>query len=96
MSSISPSVFFKIYNDDKYDDVHRHCSAQLSMFSMEKRYRNKIIIIIIITNIIIIMLLLFILHLDICLLVASLSCCRMFNSKRTKVHIERVCTSVSY
>ena len=28
--------------------VHWHCSAQLSMFSMEKRYRNKIIIIIII------------------------------------------------
>ena len=29
--------------------VHWHCSAQLSMFNMEKRYRNKIIIIIIIT-----------------------------------------------
>ena len=28
--------------------VHWHCSAQLSMFNMEKRYRNKIIIIIII------------------------------------------------
>ena len=27
--------------------VHWHCSAQLSMFNMEKRYRNKIIIIII-------------------------------------------------
>ena len=27
---------------------HLHCSAQLSMFNMEKRYRNKIIIIIII------------------------------------------------
>ena len=27
---------------------HLHCSAQLSMSSMEKRYRNKIIIIIII------------------------------------------------
>ena len=27
--------------------VHWHCSVQLSMFSMEKRYRNKIIIIII-------------------------------------------------
>ena len=27
---------------------HWHCSAQLSMFNMEKRYRNKIIIIIII------------------------------------------------
>ena len=26
--------------------VHWHCSAQLSMFNMEKRYRNKIIIII--------------------------------------------------
>ena len=25
--------------------VHWHCSAQLSMFNMEKRYRNKIIII---------------------------------------------------
>ena len=24
--------------------VHWHCSAQLSMFNMEKRYRNKIII----------------------------------------------------
>ena len=30
--------------------VHWHCSAQLSMFSMEKRYRNNIIIIIIIIN----------------------------------------------
>ena len=28
--------------------VHCHCSAQLSMFNMEKRYTNKIIIIIII------------------------------------------------
>ena len=28
--------------------VHWHCAAQLSMFNMEKRYRNKIIIIIII------------------------------------------------
>ena len=28
--------------------VHWHCSAQLSMFNMEKRYRNKITIIIII------------------------------------------------
>ena len=28
--------------------VHWHCTAQLSMFNMEKRYRNKIIIIIII------------------------------------------------
>ena len=28
--------------------VHWHCSVQLSMFNMEKRYRNKIIIIIII------------------------------------------------
>ena len=27
--------------------VHWHCSAQLSMFNMEKRYRNKIIIIVI-------------------------------------------------
>ena len=27
--------------------VHWHCSEQLSMFNMEKRYRNKIIIIII-------------------------------------------------
>ena len=27
--------------------IHWHCSAQLSMFNMEKRYRNKIIIIII-------------------------------------------------
>ena len=26
--------------------VHWYCSAQLSMFNMEKRYRNKIIIII--------------------------------------------------
>ena len=26
--------------------VHWHCSKQLSMFNMEKRYRNKIIIII--------------------------------------------------
>ena len=26
--------------------VHWHCSAQLSMFNMEKRFRNKIIIII--------------------------------------------------
>ena len=25
--------------------IHWHCSAQLSMFNMEKRYRNKIIII---------------------------------------------------
>ena len=31
--------------------VHWHCSAQLSMFNMEKRYRNKIIIIISIINI---------------------------------------------
>ena len=30
--------------------VHWHCTAQLSMFNMEKRYRNKIIIIIIIIN----------------------------------------------
>ena len=30
--------------------VHQHCSAQLSMFNMEKRYRNKIIIIIIINS----------------------------------------------
>ena len=28
--------------------IHWHCTAQLSMFNMEKRYRNKIIIIIII------------------------------------------------
>ena len=28
--------------------VHWHCTAQLSMFDMEKRFRNKIIIIIII------------------------------------------------
>ena len=28
--------------------IYWHCSAQLSMFNMEKRYRNKIIIIIII------------------------------------------------
>ena len=27
--------------------VHWHCTAQLSMFNMEKRFRNKIIIIII-------------------------------------------------
>ena len=27
--------------------VHWHCSAQVNMFNMEKRYRNKIIIIII-------------------------------------------------
>ena len=26
--------------------IHWHCTAQLSMFNMEKRYRNKIIIII--------------------------------------------------
>ena len=30
--------------------VHWHCSAQLSIFNMEKCYRNKIIIIIIILN----------------------------------------------
>ena len=30
--------------------IHWHCSAQLSMFNMEKRYRNKIIIIIIINK----------------------------------------------
>ena len=30
--------------------VHWHCSVQLSMFNMEKCYRNKIIIIIIIIN----------------------------------------------
>ena len=30
--------------------VHLHCTAQLSMFNMEKRFRNKIIIIIIIIN----------------------------------------------
>ena len=30
--------------------IHWHCSARLSMFNMEKRYRNKIIIIIIITQ----------------------------------------------
>ena len=29
--------------------IHWHCTAQLSMFNMEKRSRNKIIIIIIIT-----------------------------------------------
>ena len=29
--------------------VHWHCTAQLSMFNMEKRFRNKIIIIIILT-----------------------------------------------
>ena len=43
--------------------VHLHCSAQLSMFDMEKcyrnkimekRYRNKIIIIIIITQVIVV------------------------------------------
>ena len=28
--------------------IHWHCSAQLSMFNMEKHYRNEIIIIIII------------------------------------------------
>ena len=28
--------------------IHWHCSAQLSMFNMEKRYRNKIITILII------------------------------------------------
>ena len=32
--------------------IHWHCSAQLSMFNMEKRYRNKIIIITIIIIII--------------------------------------------
>ena len=31
--------------------VHWHCSAHLSMFNMEKGYRNKIIIIIIIKNV---------------------------------------------
>ena len=31
--------------------IHWHCTAQLSMFNMEKRYRNKIIIIIIITSV---------------------------------------------
>ena len=31
--------------------IHWHCSAQLSMFNMEKRYRNKIIIIIIIKSV---------------------------------------------
>ena len=30
--------------------IHWHCTAQLSMFNMEKLYRNKIIIIIIIIN----------------------------------------------
>ena len=30
--------------------VHWHCSAQLSMFNMEKRCRNKIIIIIMLSN----------------------------------------------
>ena len=30
--------------------VYWHCTAQLSMFNMEKRFRNKIIIIIIIIN----------------------------------------------
>ena len=30
--------------------VHWHCTAQLSMFNMKKRFRNKIIIIIIIIN----------------------------------------------
>ena len=30
--------------------VHWHCTAQLSMFNMEKRYRNKIIFIIIIIS----------------------------------------------
>ena len=34
--------------------VHLHCSAQLSMFDIEKRYRNEIIIIICIIIIIII------------------------------------------
>ena len=33
-----------------YVVVHWHCSVQLSMFNMEKRYRNKIIIIIIKTS----------------------------------------------
>ena len=28
--------------------IHQHCTAQLSMFNMEKCFRNKIIIIIII------------------------------------------------
>ena len=31
--------------------IHWHCSAQMSMFNMEKRYRNKIIIIIIIISV---------------------------------------------
>ena len=30
--------------------VHLYCSAQLSMFDMEKRYRNKIIIIMTVTG----------------------------------------------
>ena len=30
--------------------VHWHCTAQMSMFNMEKRYRNQIIIIIIIIS----------------------------------------------
>ena len=44
-----------VLTSDVYDAcvracVHWHCSAQLSMFNMEKCYRNKIIIIIIINN----------------------------------------------
>ena len=31
--------------------VHWHCTAQLSMFNMEKRFTNKIIIIIIIITV---------------------------------------------
>ena len=34
--------------------VHLYCSAQLSMFNMEKHYRNKIIIVVVIITIIII------------------------------------------
>ena len=41
--------------------VHWHCTAQLSMFNMEKRFRNKIILFIIIIIIIIIMILLLLL-----------------------------------
>ena len=38
--------------------VHWHCTAQLNMFNMEKRFRNKIIIIIIIIILVVTMMLL--------------------------------------
>ena len=40
--------FLAHFPTDRVCVIHWHCTAQLSMFNMEKRYRNKIIIIIII------------------------------------------------